>query len=97
VLDSNHSRDHVLAELRAYAPLVSVGGFIVVQDGIMADMAGAPRSAPNWSADNPLEASRAFVRENDEFALVEPAWLFNEGSVRDRVTYWPSCYVKRVR
>lgn len=96
ILDSNHSLDHVLAELRAYAPLVPVGGYLVAADGIMQDMADAPRGRPGWVRDNPLEAARRFVAENGSFAIVEPEWGFNEGLVRERVTYWPSCYVKRV-
>lgn len=96
VLDSNHSLDHVLAELRAYGPLVPVGGYLVAADGIMRDMADAPRGRPEWVRDNPLEAARRFVAEDPRFALVEPDWAFNEGLVRERVTYWPSCYVRRV-
>ncbi|HEY0313516.1 MAG TPA: CmcI family methyltransferase [Allosphingosinicella sp.] len=96
VLDSNHSLDHVLAELRAYGPLVPVGGYLVAADGIMQDMAEAPRGRPEWVRDNPLEAARRFVAEDSRFALVEPEWAFNEGLVRERVTYWPSCYVRRV-
>jgi len=96
VLDSNHSFDHVLAELRAYGPLVPVGGYLVAADGIMRDMAEAPRGRPEWVRDNPLEAARRFVAEDPRFVLVEPDWAFNEGLVRERVTYWPSCYVRRV-
>ncbi|HEX8192593.1 MAG TPA: CmcI family methyltransferase [Allosphingosinicella sp.] len=97
ILDSDHSGSHVLAELRTYAPLVGVGGRIVVQDTIIADLAGRPRSDPAWATDNPLQAVHAFLAEDDRFALDEPKWLFNEGSVRERVTNWPSCHLKRVR
>jgi cephalosporin hydroxylase len=97
ILDSNHGRDHVLAELRAYAPFVGVGGYMIAEDGIVAGLAGAPRSAPDWATNNAQEAVRAFLAEDDRFASVEPQWLFNEGNVRERVTYWPSCHVKRVR
>ena len=37
-LDSNHTHEHVLAELEAYAPLVSVGSYCVVFDGIVEDL-----------------------------------------------------------
>lgn len=97
ILDSNHSRDHVLEELRAYAPLVGVGGYLVATDGIMQDVAGAPRSAEDWGINNPQQAARDFVAENDRFVLEEPIWPFNEGLVRERVTYWPSCFVRRLR
>ena len=97
VLDSNHTREHVLNELRSFAPLVQVGGYMVATDGIMQDLVHAPRSNPDWDFNNPQEAARAFVAEDDCFAIEEPEWLFNEGLVRSRVTYWPSCYVRRVR
>lgn len=97
VLDSNHSYAHVLGELHAYAPLVGVGGYLVATDGIMQDLVGAPRSAPDWGTNNPQQAARDFVALDDRFVIEEPEWPFNEGMVRDRVTYWPSCYVRRIR
>ena len=42
ILDSNHSYAHVLAELDAYAGMVSPGSYIVATDGIMRDLEGAP-------------------------------------------------------
>ncbi len=97
LLDSNHSRAHVLAELRAYAPLVSVGSYIIATDGIMKDLAGAPRSQADWIENNPCTAARDFAAENRDFIIEEPQWAFNEGAVRSRVTYWPAAYLKRVR
>lgn len=95
LLDSNHSKAHVLAELEAYAPLVSPGSYIVATDGIMADVAGAPRTQPDWVWNNPQEAARAFTAQNPEFVIEEPAFPFNEGMITDRVTYWPSGFIKR--
>lgn len=97
MLDSNHGRDHVLAELRAYADLVSVGSYIVASDGIMGEVAGAPRSGPDWSWNNPRAAAEAFVKEDARFAIQEPPFPFNEGMIRARVTYWPGAYLKRVK
>jgi cephalosporin hydroxylase len=95
VLDSNHSKGHVLAELEAYAPLVTPGSYIVATDGIMALVAGRPGSKPGWEWDNPSEAARAFAARNPAFALEDPPFLFNEGTITDRVTHWPSAYLRR--
>jgi cephalosporin hydroxylase len=96
ILDSNHHQKHVEAELEAYAPLVTPGSWIVACDGIMAQIAGAPRTAADWSWDNPLSAIDAFLSRHPEFAPEEPAFPFNEGSVRDRVTYWPRGFLRRL-
>jgi cephalosporin hydroxylase len=95
VLDSNHCRAHVQAELELYAPLVSPRSYIVACDGIMAQLAGAPRTAPDWTWNNPIAAVDAFLERHAEFALEEPAFPFNEGVVRHRVTYWPKSFLKR--
>jgi cephalosporin hydroxylase len=97
LLDSNHTRDHVLAELKAYAPLVTPGSYVVAMDGIMGEVAGAPRTAPEWVWDNPTEAARLFVEANPDFVCKEPTLPFNEGNDLDRVTYWPGAYLKRLR
>lgn len=95
VLDSNHSREHVVAELRSYAPFVTPGSYIVATDGIMAEVAGGERTAPDWKWNNPLGAIDAFLEENADFVADEPVWQFNEGVVNERVTYWPRAYLLR--
>jgi len=97
MLDSNHTKAHVLAELEAYAPLVTPGSYIVAADGIMADIAGQQRTQPDWTWNNPQEAAREFVAAHPDFAIEEPAWLFNESALSERVTYWPNAYIKRLR
>ena len=96
-LDSCHEKQHVLAELRAYSSLVSAGSYIVAMDGIMEQLAGAPRSAADWTWNNPRQAALEFVAENPDFVIEEPRFAFNEGHVTERVTYWPSAFLKRVR
>jgi cephalosporin hydroxylase len=96
LLDSNHTKAHVAAELEAYAPLVTPGSYIVVADGIMSWLGNAPRTQPDWSWNNPLDATREFAAAHPEFSLEEPPFPFNEGMVRARVTYWPGAYLKRM-
>lgn len=96
LLDSKHSKDHVLDELRLYGPLVTPGCYIVATDGVMELVAGAPRTADDWTWNNPRQAALAFAAENDAFVIEEPTWPFNEGVVRDRVTYWPGAFLRRV-
>jgi len=70
LLDSNHTHAHVLAELEAYAPLVSAGSYCVVFDTIVDEM---PKSAfPNrpWGpGDNPKTAVHAFLAGHPEFTI----------------------------
>lgn len=97
ILDSNHTKAHVLGELAAYAPLVTPGSYIVACDGIMGAVAGAPRTSADWSWNNPTEAAKEFASGNPDFVIEEPAFPFNEGRVTARVTYWPGAYLRRAR
>jgi cephalosporin hydroxylase len=96
VLDSNHARAHVLEELRAYSPLVSKGSYLLVEDGIMRDLVGAPRSASDWATNNPCSAVRDFLAETNAFIQEIPTPPFNEGQVQEPVTYWPEGWLRRV-
>jgi cephalosporin hydroxylase len=96
ILDSNHSKDHVLNELKAYSSLLTSDSYMVATDGIMKDLVGAPRSKPDWDWNNPFEAVREFLATNSEFHLVKPEQPFNEGLVDDFcVTYWPGAWLKK--
>jgi len=96
LLDSDHSYAHVTNELKAYSPLVSVGSYIVATDGYMEFVAGAPRSNPDWITNNPKRAAEDFVKGNKNFVIEEPIFPFNEGNIKERVTYWPGAFIKRV-
>jgi cephalosporin hydroxylase len=97
ILDSNHTRRHVLHELRAYAQFVGIGSYMVACDGIMQEVVGAPRTQPEWAIDNPQSAVNDFLAECKDFVLEEPAFQFNEGRITERVTYWPNAFLRRVR
>ena len=96
LLDSNHTYDHVMAELKAYAPLVSVGSYIVATDGVMEYLAGDPRTQADWGTNNPRRAALAFAKSNPAFALESPTPGFNEAATDVRTTYWPDAYLKRM-
>lgn len=97
MLDAAHQKQHVLAELAAYSTLVNPGSYIVAMDGIMENLAGAPRSNEDWAWNNPRQAALEFVADNSDFVIEEPPFAFNEGNVTERVTYWPSAFIKRLR
>ncbi len=71
VLDSNHTRAHVRAELDAYAPMVKAGSYIVVFDGVMRILDDAPRGKAAWRDDNPNAATQDFLAVHPEF-IVDP-------------------------
>ena len=97
ILDSNHSRQHVLAELEAYSDFVAINSYIVAEDGIIGTLVGAPRSNGDWSWNNPKTAAEDFIKNRDDFVIEEPKFPFNEGLITERVTYWPSAFLKRVK
>lgn len=96
ILDSNHTKDHVAAELSAYAPLVTPGSYVVTMDGVMEQVVGGPRTEPDWSWNNPRQAVLDFADAHDEFVINAPAFPFNEGAVHDRVTYAPDGILRRL-
>jgi cephalosporin hydroxylase len=92
VLDSNHTHDHVLEELRLYAPLVSVDSYCVVMDTVVEDM--PPEFFPErpWGpGDNPKTAVWAYLEENKNFEI--------DYQMQNKllVTVAPDGYLRRVR
>ncbi len=70
ILDSNHTHDHVLAELAAYAPLVGPGSYVVVLDTIVEDMPADSYPDRPWGpGNNPKTAVRAFLEANPRFEI----------------------------
>jgi len=69
-LDSNHTHNHVLAELEAYAPLVSPGSYCVVFDTVIEDMpAGSYPERPWDKGNNPKTAVREYLSSHPEFEI----------------------------
>lgn len=69
-LDSNHTHDHVLEELRAYAPMTTPGSYCVVFDTLVEHLPDeAIGDRPWWRGNNPLTAVRAYLEETDMFEV----------------------------
>ena len=69
-LDSNHTHEHVLAELRAYAPLVSVGSYCIVGDTGIEDLPEGTTSDRPWGkGNNPKTAVWEYLKENSNFEI----------------------------
>jgi cephalosporin hydroxylase len=62
ILDSDHARDHVAAELELYGPFITPGSFLLSQDGVI-DQLGIFRD----TRPGPLGANRAFLADHPEF------------------------------
>lgn len=62
-LDSNHTHDHVLAELNAYAPLTSRGSYCIVFDSVVEDLPDELSADRPWGkGDNPKTAVWEYLR-----------------------------------
>jgi cephalosporin hydroxylase len=69
-LDSNHTHDHVLAELEAYAPMTTVGSYCVVFDTIVEDLPQALSGDRPWGpGDNPKTAVHKYLATHPEFEI----------------------------
>lgn len=103
ILDSAHDYDHVKSELEIYCSLVSIGSYIVVTDGSQEYLGSTPRAkseypgyVDTWKVNNPKKAAEDFVLNNEQYAIVEPLFPFNEGNIDFRVTHWPSAFIKKL-
>jgi cephalosporin hydroxylase len=91
-LDSNHTHDHVLAELQAYAPLTSVGSYCVVMDTVVEDVPDELSNERPWGqGNNPKTAVWEYLKTHDEFEI--------DKSIQNKllITVAPDGYLKRVR
>jgi cephalosporin hydroxylase len=92
VLDSNHTLDHVLAELEAYAPLVSVGSYCVVFDTIVEDLPPGLYPDRSWDVgNNPKTAVHAFLARNDRFEIDRDI------EAKVQITVAPDGYLRRIK
>lgn len=90
-LDSNHTHEHVLAELEAYAPLTSVGSYCVVFDTVVEDMPAEMFPDRPWGpGDNPKTAVWEYLKTHPEFEI--------DKSIQHKllITVAPDGYLKRV-
>jgi cephalosporin hydroxylase len=85
ILDSDHSKDHVLNELRAYAPMVTTGSYLIVED---TNINGHPVNAE--FGPGPMEAVNEFLSENRDFEIDSSREKFLMG-------FNPRGWLRRVR
>ena len=102
-LDSNHTHDHVLAELEAYAPLTSAGSYCCVFDTVVEDMPGDMFPDRPWSpGNNPKTAVWEYFKrlksEGRKAADGAPLAFEIDKSIEDKllITVAPDGYLKRV-
>ncbi len=89
-LDSNHTHSHVLAELQAYAPLVTPGSYCVVFDTIVEDLPNELSFGRPWGpGGNPKTAALEYLKEHPEFEI--------DQGIHDKlqITVAPSGFLKR--
>lgn len=74
VLDSNHTHDHVLAELRMLAPLLPAGSYVLVADTLVEEFPENHYANRPWGrGNNPYTALQQFLAEQPDYEL-DPSW-----------------------
>ncbi len=92
VLDSNHTHEHVFAELQAYAPLVGVGSYCIVFDSAIEDMPASMFPDRPWGpGNNPKTAVWEYLKDHDEFEIDESI------PHKIQITVAPDGYLRRVK
>lgn len=91
-LDSNHTHDHVLAELQHYAPMVSVGSYCIVFDTIIESLSKEMYPDRPWGPENnPMTAVHSWLLSNTIFEIDN---LIN---AKLQISVAPHGYLKRVK
>jgi cephalosporin hydroxylase len=91
-LDSNHTHDHVLDELKLYAPLTSVGSYCVVFDTVVEDLPKSQYNDRPWDVgNNPKTAVFEYLKTNDDFVINK------EIDNKLLISVAPDGYLKRVK
>lgn len=68
ILDSDHSHEHVLNELKAYAPMVTKDSYLIVTDTVIEDLEGLPHRPRNWGPGrSPKSAMDEYLKTTDRF------------------------------
>ncbi|WP_418187152.1 cephalosporin hydroxylase family protein [Aliarcobacter lanthieri] len=92
ILDSNHTHKHCLAELKSYAPLVSIGSYCCVFDTLIEDMPeGSFPDRPWGKGNNPKTAVWEYLKECDDFQI--------DKNIENKllITVAPDGYLKRIK
>lgn len=91
-LDSNHTHDHVLEELKIYAPMTSVNSYCVVFDTIVEDMPAEMFHDRSWGpGNNPKTAVWEYLKTNSKFVI--------DQTIQEKllITVAPDGFLKRVK
>ncbi len=91
-LDSNHTHEHVLKELKAYSSLASIGSYCIVFDTIIEDMPEETYPERPWGiGNNPKTAVWEFLKKNDDFEI--------DKDIENKIliTVAPDGYLKRIK
>ncbi|MDD4457220.1 MAG: cephalosporin hydroxylase family protein [Syntrophotalea acetylenica] len=68
ILDSNHTHEHVLDEMKLYSPLVKKGSYMVVFDTVIEELPEEASADRPWApGNNPMTAVDEFLKTNDRF------------------------------
>ena len=97
ILDSNHSADHVFAELESYGAMLKPGSIMLATDGVMERLADTPLGQPDWPTNNPVAAVKRFLQSwGDRFDLIAPPAMFGEAQFDlPELTYFPHGWLRR--